>query len=1181
MTTLTISLLGHFRVLLHGEEVTRFGTDKVRALLAYLAVEIGRPHRRELLAGLLWPDQPESSARHNLSQSLLRLRRAIGDEDVDPPFLLVNRQTIRLNPQGDLWVDVGAFLEAGGLSKRYPPSEIPEAAVTQIHEAVARYNEGFLAHSLLSAGPEFEEWALNQRTTLHLRMMKLLAYLVSYHQSRGEQEEMVHYARLRTELDPLQEEAHRQLMRMLALSGQRSAALEQYDLLSQLLQEELGVEPGGRVRALYEQIRSGHLHPRPQEQKRELPRFVDRERELRALRAPLQKVLLGRGRVLFVSGEAGSGKTALITEFARRAEIFDGQVLVARGHCNAHTGIGDPYLPFREILQLLTGDIEARQAGGTLTREQAHRLQGAFRDTLRILLDQGSRLIPLFIGATALAHRLERWAPEDRALAHRLQSVVQQRARSQTSQLEVPTALRETPQQIDLFEQMTSVFQTLAKRHPLLLILEDLQWADRGTISLLFHLGRRLPGQRILIVGAYRTSDVFPHRENARHPLTSVINEFRRDFGEAEIKLDEADGRKFIDAYLDSEPNRLDEAFRTTLYRHTGGNPLFTVELLRGLQERGDLLQDDADRWRAREELDWEKLPARVEAVIAERIHRLSPEIQALLESASVEGDLFTAEVIARVWDIPAPEIVRELSGSLSKQHRLVTAHSLEQLPGNGQRLSRYRFHHVLFQKYLYQQLDDVERAYLHHAVGEALEHLHGKSAEGRRKIAPQLAWHFERAGDIDKAVTYLLEAGEQALLLSAHEEAGGHFRRGLALLKEASPSPGREHLTLDLELGLGAAIMSQQGWGAAERAKVYARAYQLCRKIGELEHLLPVLYVLGQLHRALGHYRKATALGDQLFDLARQVDHTYLAAAYSSRGGSRFCLGEVTEGRIDLERASAAYVPRHHRSLILLAGQDMLVGSLGWLGLALWELGYPNQALDRGVEALARAEELQHSSSLAFALFSAGTSLHLLCGEIRAAEAAAVQLLHVANEYGCWCYHGWARFVQGYVRLTRGEIEEGLEQMRRGMEEWKRTGTANGRIEQLLYLAEGYRRAGEIKKGLLALDEALALVEVGGGHHREPEIHRLWGELLLEQGQAAEAERLFVRAVEIARRQQTRAWELRATLALCRLWQSQGCEAQARERLSALYGWFTEGYETADLRAAGGLLEALDAAES
>ncbi len=1181
MTILTISLLGHFRVLLHGEEVTHFSTDKVRALLAFLAVETERPHRRELLAGMLWPDQPESSARHNLSQSLLRLRRAIGDEDVEPPFLLVNRQTIRLNPEGDIWVDVEALLAAAALSERYPPPEIPEGVVTQLHEAVARYNEGFLAHSLLSASPAFEEWVLNQRTTLHLRMMKLLSCLVSYHQAHGEEEEMVHYARLQTELDPLQEEAHRQLMRVLALSGQRSAALEQYDLLRQLLQEELDVEPGGQVRALYEQIRSGRLLPQPREQQSELPRFVGRKEELRALQLPLRKALVGRGRVIFVSGEAGSGKTALLTEFARRAEIFDGQLIVARGHCNAHTGIGDPYLPFREILQLLTGDIEARRAGGTLTREQARRLQGAFDETLRVLLAQGPLLIPLFIGTTALTRRLERWAPEDRALAQRLQTVVRQRDRIQTSQLEVPTALRETPQQIDLFEQMTSVFQALAKRHPLLLILEDLQWADRGTISLLFHLGRRLPGQRILIMGAYRTSDVFPHRSNTRHPLASVINEFQRDFGEAEISLDESDGREFIDAYLDSEPNRLDEAFRTTLYRHTGGNPLFTVELLRGLQERGDLIRDGAHRWMAREELDWEKLPARVEAVIAERIHRLSPALQALLESASVEGDLFTAEVVARVRDVPAPEIVRELSGNLSKQHRLVMAHSLEQLPGNGQRLSRYRFHHVLFQKYLYQQLDDVERAYLHHAVGEALEHLHGQSGEDRRTIAPQLAWHFERAGAIDKAVTYLLEAGEQALLLSAHEEAGGHFRRGLALLEEASSSSEREHLALDLELGLGAAIMSRQGWGAAERAKIYARAYQLCRKIGELERLLPVLYVLGQLHRALGHYRKATALGDQLFDLARQVDHTYLAAAYSSRGGSRFCLGAVTEGRIDLERAIAAYVPRHHRSLILLAGQDMLVGSLGWLSLALWELGYPNQALDRGIEALARAEQLQHSSSLAFALFSTGTSLHLLRGEIRAAEAAAVQLLHVANEYGCWCYHGWAHFVQGYVRLTRGESEEGLAQMCQGVEEWKHTGTTNGRIEQLLYLAEGYQCAGKLEKGLLALDEALALVEVGGGHHREPEIHRLWGELLLEEGKVEEAESLFVRAVEIARRQQTRAWELRATLSLCRLWQHQGKGKEAHERLAALYGWFAEGHETADLRAAAALLEALDVAES
>ena len=231
-----------------------------------------------------------------------------------------------------------------------------------------------------------------------------------------------------------------------------------------------------------------------------------------------------------------------------------------------------------------------------------------------------------------------------------------------------------------------------------------------GVYRLLFHLGRRLAGHRILVLGAYRPEEVAVGREGQPHPLQSVLLELGTLWEENEVDLAQADGRAFVEALVDSEPNRLGTAFREALYRHTGGHALFTVELLRGLEQRGDLLRDDEGRWMEGPALDWDRLPRRVEAVIAAHIARLPREQQELLSVASVEGEEFHAEVAARVLQRARTEVLAALSGPLSQEHRLVRAQSLRRV--GEQRFSRYRFRHYLFQHYLYQRLDAVRRAH-------------------------------------------------------------------------------------------------------------------------------------------------------------------------------------------------------------------------------------------------------------------------------------------------------------------------------------------------------------------------------------------------------------------------------------------------------------------------------------
>ncbi len=320
------------------------------------------------------------------------------------------------------------------------------------------------------------------------------------------------------------------------------------------------------------------------------------------------------------------------------------------------------------------------------------------------------------------------------------------------------------------------------------------------------------------------------------------------------MDISQAEGRQFVEAFLDSEPNCLSFAFRETLTRHTDGNPLFTVELLRGLQERGDLVQDEAGRWVEGPELDWERLPARVEAVIAERIGRLPSRCRDILAIASVKGEVFRAEMVARVRGVDEKEVIHCLSGPLSQQYHLVCAEGIEPLCPGGQRLSQYRFRHYLFRKYLYTSLDEVERAHLHEAVGDVLEAFYKQDcAESKAMavLAPQLAHHFELAGLTAKAVGYLLQSGQRAVQLGANAEAIAHSNHGLALLKTLPETSAekrrieRDQQELALLLALCVPLLATTCFGSPEQRQVCDRAYALCQQLGTVPpQLVMALYM-------------------------------------------------------------------------------------------------------------------------------------------------------------------------------------------------------------------------------------------------------------------------------------------------------------------------------------------------
>jgi DNA-binding SARP family transcriptional activator len=514
---LRLTLLGKPELSKDGRTVSGFAYRKSLALLAYLAVT-GRPHTRDTLIGLFWPEATESNARASLRKTVADLRREVA------PYLLITRHEVALNPDVPYYLDVRAFEAAAD------GADESAASMGRLKEAVEIYRGDFLEGFYVRGAPGFEDWALAQRARLRERAFQALHTLAGYYTQQGPPEHgaAIDYTTRLLALEPWREEAHRQLMQLLALSGQRGAALAQHEICRQVLADELGVEPGSETTRLYEQIRDGEFpgerpSSAPQERRRtarvpfptlpttedgaepERPVFVAREGELARLSAYLDAAIDGRGQVVFLTGGPGRGKTALMREFALRALDAHPDLLVALGNCNAYSGIGDPYHPFREVLGALTGDIT-----GALSREHARRLWGAIPAAVQTLLSHGPYLIDTLVPAPPLLGRANAAAPtKDVGWQDELRGRIRQQ-RSGVGGLE----------QSALLAQVTNTLRAFAIRYPLLLALDDLQWADAGSVSLLFHLVRQISGAggRLLIVGSYRPEEITVPQRAARQP---------------------------------------------------------------------------------------------------------------------------------------------------------------------------------------------------------------------------------------------------------------------------------------------------------------------------------------------------------------------------------------------------------------------------------------------------------------------------------------------------------------------------------------------------------------------------------------------------------------------------------------------------------------------------------------
>jgi DNA-binding SARP family transcriptional activator len=1049
-------LLGPPRIELDGTPIT-VDTRKATALLAYLATT-SESHRRASLVNLLWPEYDRTRGRAALRRTLYSLRKALSGAWLD-----VDREEIGLNPSAEIWLDVREFRRhlAGCEAHGHASTQVCPACVAPLADAVALYRGDFLTGFGLKDSFNFDEWQVFQADALRSEFAGALKMLVLWHSGQREFEMAIGYAKRWLALDPLDEQANRQLMQLYAWSGQRSAALRQYQQCARILQDQLGVPPSEGTIELCAAIEQG-LAPalpidqlarsaeepthRPEiaahppsflegEELVERPIFVARDHELAQLSGALDSALAGRAKVVFVTGDAGCGKTALIQEFAYRAQAANPNLIVAWGHGNAHTGAGDPYLPFREVLGQLTGDVEAQWTARAMLGEQARRLWDMLPLAVPALVELGPDLIDLFVAGAPLVRRAKAFIqqPDEPAWVAGLEELVARRS-----------AMDGGPnlQQSALFEQYCQVVRALASQRPLLLALDDLQWIDDGSTNLLFHLGRRIEGSRILIVGAYRPAEIvlgrpsFPlaparsqspdrtEGEPERHPLEPVVNEFKRLFGDIEVDLHQAEGRQFIDAYLDSQPNQLGDAFRETLHQHTTGFPLFTLELLRGMQDRGDLRQDEKGRWVEGPELDWQLLPVRVEAVIAERMRRLPQGLRDVLDVACVEGETFTAEVVARVVAASVGHTVRCLSDALDRKHRLVSAQRVQWL--DGQHLSQYRFRHILFQKHLYNSLDPVKRVHLHQEVGRALETIVGKGVQESGAVAPQLARHFQESGRAEKAIEYLYQAGQRAQRLYANAEAVDFYRQASALLEDALPDGFHEGWWQEMAAQVHESLGDVLEWtGEHDKAKGAYQAALTYLPPGELIRQAHLHHKTGNIWRLQRQYENAL----QAYDLAQSI------LGQGSAGSTSEWWQEWVQ--VQLERMWMYY----------WLGQWREMSELAELRTVVEQYGTPEQCV---------------SFFLALASMNNRRDRYVVSEETLDHCQIALVISQESEDPG---ETAWARFMLGFSRLWYGDLDEAEQQMQAALAVARQTGDVVHQSRCLTYLTVLYRKRGQLEK--------------------------------------------------------------------------------------------------------------------
>jgi predicted ATPase/class 3 adenylate cyclase len=715
---------------------------------------------------------------------------------------------------------------------------------------------------------------------------------------------------------------------------------------------------------------------------------------------------------------------------------------------------------------------------------------------------------------------------------------------------EADSALRQMDGQVRRQRTFEAIRQLLVHEsldQPLVLIFEDLQWLDRETEAFLKTLSDGVPAARMLLLVNYRP-------------------EYQHDWGQkscyTQLRLDPLgpmEAGELLAALLGEDASLA--VLKPLIMAQTEGNPFFLEEVVQTLVEEA-VLSGSAGAYQLQQAPADLHIPTTVQGVLSARIDRLAMAEKALLQTLAVIGKDFPWSLVQQVVGPPEDDLKRGLS-------RLQAGEFLYERPAFPE--VEYTFKHGLTQEVAYGSLLQERRSRLHERTARAIEALFSDSLDDH---CSDLAHHYSCSGNTGKAVEYLLRAAEQAMRRSAAQEALAHLIRAQAVLPRLPDTTQRTRFELKLQITLGHVWMVVRGFGSAEVEASFTRALTLSRELGDNGQLFSALVALRRFYTLRADFGAAQKMAEQLLAMAEDAsDPALLVQAHGALGGTSLFRGQLSEAQGHCEQVLALYDAREHGNHTYLYGIEP--GILGLIigAWALWYRGYPDQALQQCLDALELAQQIPNPYTLADPMIYRA-ELHQLRGEVAQARQWAESVIVLATEQSFPYWHARASMLRGWTLAEQGQPAEGIAAMRQGMLDYQATGGEFLKPYFMALLAESLGKSGEVEAALAVLDEAQAIVRQTGENFYAPELYRLQGLFRLQQPSDAQA--CFGQAIALAAEQGSRSLELRAALDLARLLKQQGKQKQAYELLAARYDVLTEGFDTADLRAARALLEQL-----
>ena len=686
---------------------------------------------------------------------------------------------------------------------------------------------------------------------------------------------------------------------------------------------------------------------------------------------------------------------------------------------------------------------------------------------------------------------------------------------------------------------------------PLMVIFEDLHWIDAETQALLNLLTESIGSAKVLLLVNYRPE--YRHEWGNQASYTQL-----------RLKpLERESAAEMLTALLGDAAEV--QALRRLIMESTGGNPFFIEESIQELFEEGALVRNG--RVQMTRSLSQLRIPPNVQAILASRIDRLPADEKQLIQTLAIIGNEFPLRLVCEVTGKQESVIVPMLA-ELEKREFI-----FEQLTADD---IQYSFKHALTHDVAASLMLTEKRKALHERTAHAIAALYADRLDAH---VNELAYHYEHSSNISNAVKFLTMAGQQASKRAAYVEAIANLNKGLECLKKLPETLERDRQELAIQTALGPSLMEARGDASPETQLAYGRAAELSHRVGETEQAFWAQGGLFLNHMVAGRFQTAHEIARQILKLAEASgDPAKLLVANGLMGVILFWTGELALAHTRFEQCFKYIDPPRQRHLADIYGMDIATGCMGYAAWPLWMLGYPEQALERTRRTVALARERGHLSNSAMALHHAATA-HLLRRDAQTALRLAQEGLALATENRFELWEALCTLRLGEALGQSGEAAKGISFMEQGRKVAGATSSGN-RGPSLSTLAELYGKTGQPAEGLKLVAEAFVAEHETGEGAFEPDLHRVKGELLLLQdiAKASEAEACFRTAIAHARQHQARSWELRATMSLARLLAKQDRRDEARTMLADIYGWFTEGFDTADLVDAKALLDELKA---